>query len=68
MEDILCEGRLILTVTHGSVAKYDGLMEELVSRYGADGYTEGLYQQVSKWVKETFEDKTIKSQTRLIED
>jgi len=68
MEDILCDGRLILTVTHGSVAKYDGLMEELVSRYGADGYTEGLYQQVSKWVKETFEDKTIKSQTRLIED
>ena len=68
MEDILCDGRLILTVTHGSVAKYDGLMEELVSRYGADGYTEGLYKQVSKWVKETFEDKTIKSQTRLIED
>lgn len=68
MEDILCDGRLILTVTHGSVAKYDGLMEELVSRYGADDYTEGLYQQVSKWVKETFEDKTIKSQTRLMED
>ena len=43
-------------------------MEELVSTYGADGYTAGLYQQVSKWVKETFEDKTIKSQSRLIED
>lgn len=68
MEDILCDGRLILTVTHGAVAKYDGLMEELVSSYGADGYTAGLYQQVSKWVKETFEDKTIKSQSRLFED
>jgi DNA polymerase II large subunit len=65
MEDIMCDGRIILTVTHGSVAKYDKLMAELVDRYGADGYTEGLYQQVSKWVKETFEDKKIKSQSRL---
>ena len=40
-------------------------MAELVDRYGADGYTAGLYQQVSKWVKETFEDKKIKSQSRL---
>ena len=68
MEDILCDGRLILTVTHGSVSKYDGLMAELVNNFGADEYTEGLYEQVSKWVKETFEDKTIKSQSRLMED
>ena len=65
MEDIMCDGRIILTVTHGAVAKYDKLMAELVDRYGADGYTAGLYQQVSKWVKETFEDKKIKSQSRL---
>ena len=68
MEDILCDGRLILTVTHGSVSKYDGLMAELVNNFGADEYTEGLYEQVSKWVKETFEDKTIKSQSRLIDN
>jgi|TARA_R110002167_G_scaffold111845_1_gene283965 DNA polymerase II large subunit len=68
MEDILCDGRLILTVTHGSVSKYDGLMEELVNKFGADEYTEGLYGQVSKWVRETFEDKTIKSQSRLIDN
>ena len=68
MEDILCDGRLILTVTHGSVSKYDGLMAELVNNFGADEYTEGLYLQVSKWVRETFEDKTIKSQSKLIEN
>ena len=68
VENIYCDGRLILTVTHGGVAKYDGLMADLVSRYGADDYTEGLYAQVSKWVKETFEDKNIKTQSKLWED
>ena len=43
-------------------------MAELVNNFGADEYTEGLYLQVSKWVRETFEDKTIKSQSKLIEN
>jgi DNA polymerase II large subunit len=64
-EEIRCDGRIILTVTHGAVAKYDKLMAELVTRYGADNYTEGLYEQVSRWVKDTFEDKNILSQSAL---
>jgi DNA polymerase II large subunit len=64
-EEIRCDGRIILTVTHGAVAKYDKLMAELVARYGADNYTEGLYEQVSRWVKDTFEDKNILSQSAL---
>lgn len=64
-EEIRCDGKIILTVTHGAVAKYDKLMAELVNRYGADGYTEGLYHQVSRWVKDTFEDKNILSQSSL---
>jgi len=68
VENIYCDGRLILTVTYGSVSKYDGLMADLVAKYGADDYTEGLYAQVSKWVKETFEDKNIKTQSKLWED
>lgn len=64
-EQIYCDGKIILTVTHGSVAKYDKLMAELVNRYGADDYTAGLYEQVSRWVKDTFEDKNILSQSKL---
>lgn len=65
IEDIYCDGKIILTVTQGGVSKYDGLMSDLVARYGADNYTKGLYTQVSKWVKETFEDQNIKTQSKL---
>ena len=68
VEDIYCDGNIILTVTQGGVVKYEGLMGELIKRYGVDSYTEGLYIQVAKWAKETFEDKTIKTQSKLWEE
>ena len=52
--EVLCPGNLILTVTQGSIKKYDGLMGELVEKYGCDDYTEQMYGLVSKWVRETF--------------
>ena len=52
--EVLCPGNIILTVTQGSIKKYDGLMGELVDKYGCDDYTEQMYGLVSKWVRETF--------------
>ena len=54
MEDILCPGNIILTVTQGAINKYGGLMGELVEKYGCDEYTAQLYDLVSQWVGETF--------------
>ena len=63
----LCPGRLILTVTEGGVSKYDSLMQTLIEKYGCNDYIAGLYNQVSKWVAETFESKELGKQQTLIE-
>ena len=65
-EVIMCPSNVILTVPYGAVKKYDGLMEDIIRMYGCDPYIAGLYEQVSKWVKETFEDPTSKTQSRLL--
>jgi DNA polymerase II large subunit len=54
-----------LTVTEGSVAKYDDLMATLIERYGCNEYISGLYSQVSKWVGETFESQELGKQQSL---
>ena len=63
--DIYCPGNLILTVTEGAVAKYDDLMATLIERYGCNDYISGLYEQVSKWVSETFESQELGRQQTL---
>ena len=63
--DIYCPGNLILTVTEGAVAKYDDLMATLIERYGCNDYISGLYEQVSKWVSETFESQELGRQGTL---
>ena len=52
--EVLCPGNVILTVTKGGVKKYDGLMAELIEKYGCNDYTETLYRMASDWVHETF--------------
>ena len=64
-EVIMCDGRLILTVSQGSVKKYDGLMSELVERYGCDNYIAQLHYHVSQWVSQTFDDQDASEQTQL---
>lgn len=54
IEDITCDHKLILTVTQGAVAKYDNLMNDIIEKYGVDGYTDNLYRLVSSWVADTF--------------
>ena len=63
--ETLCPGKLILTVTEGGVGKYGGLMQVLIETYGCNDYIEGLYNQVSKWVAETFESKELGKQQKL---
>jgi len=63
--EVLCPGNLILTVTKGSVAKYDGLMNELIEKYGCNDYTEEIYNMISEWVAETFREEETKEQQRL---
>ena len=62
---VVCPGNVILTVTKGSVGKYDGLMAELIEKYGCNAYTEELYTLVSKWVRETFRNENDKEQQTL---
>ena len=64
-EIVMCDGNLILTVSHGSVKKYNGLMEELVERYGCDEYIEQLWKFVSLWVTQTFVDPDELKQSKL---
>ena len=64
-EIVMCDGNLILTVSQGSVKKYDGLMSELVDRYGCDEYIEQLWNFVSLWVSQTFDDQDELQQTKL---
>ena len=63
--EVMCPGNLILTVTKGSVAKYDGLMNELVEKYGCNEYIKELYHMVSNWVAETFREEETKAQQKL---
>ena len=63
--EINCPGNIILTVSKGSVSKYDGLMQELIQKYGCDDYTNELYQLISSWVAETFRVPNTKKQERL---
>jgi len=64
-EVVICDGNLILTVSQGSVKKYNGLMTELVDRYGCDEYIEQLHDFVSLWVSQTFDDQDELKQTKL---
>ena len=54
IENITCDHKLILTVHQGSVEKYDGLIDDIIKKYGVDGYTDNLYRLVSSWVADTF--------------
>ena len=61
---VLCPGKIILTVSKGSVKKYDSLMWELVDRYGCTPYIKELHKLVSEWVGKSF-DEDGKEQTYL---
>jgi len=65
IEDLICNHKLILTVHQGSVEKYDGLIEEIIDRYGCDDYTKNLYHLVSSWVADTFSTDEETEQRRL---
>jgi len=65
IEDLICNHKLILTVHHGSVKKYDGLIAEIIERYGCDDYTKNLYHLVSSWVADTFSTEEETEQRRL---
>ena len=55
-EIIHCPGNVILTVSKGSVMKYDKLMTELIDEYGCNKYVEAVYHLVTNWASETLED------------
>jgi DNA polymerase II large subunit len=65
IEEVICPGNIILTVTQGAINKYDGLMGELVSKHGCDDYTEQMFGLVSTWVKETFRSEDESKQNTL---
>ena len=60
-----CPGNIILTVSQGAIKKYDGLMGELVEKWGCDQYTAQLYEWVSMWVKQTFRTENEREQKTL---
>ena len=63
--EVPCPGNLIMTVSHGAVSKYDGLMGDIIDRYGCEAYITQLYQYVSQWVESTFEDPSKGKQQTL---
>jgi DNA polymerase II large subunit len=63
--EVMCPGNVILTVSRGSVVKYDNLMNELIEEFGCNEYIANLYRQVSKWCKETFDDPDAPIQQTL---
>ena len=63
--EITCPGNIILTVSKGSVSKYDSLMAELIEKYGCNDYTNELYHLISSWVAETFRVPNTKKQDKL---
>ena len=66
MVEIQCPGKPIMTVHYGSVNKYNELMRDIIERYGCDEYITQLYQHVSRWVDQTFDDKSVGKQQRLM--
>jgi len=64
-ELIRCPGNIILTVTKGAVMKYDGLMKELIAKYGCSDYTEAVYDLVTLWASETLDDPFEKKPVAL---
>jgi len=63
--EVNCPGNIILTVSQGAIKKYDGLMGELVEKWGCDQYTAQLYEWVSMWVKQTFRTENEREQKTL---
>ena len=63
--EIQCPGNPIMTVHYGSVNKYNELMRDIIERYGCDEYITQLYQHVSRWVDQTFDDKSVGKQQSL---
>ena len=63
--EVKCPGKPIMTVSQGSVAKYDELMRDIIAKYGCDEYITQLYTHVSMWVDQTFDDKSVGKQQRL---
>jgi len=61
---VLCPGKIILTVSKGSVKKYGSLMDDLVNKYGCNTYTKELHRLVGVWVSQSFDDGE-KVQTNL---
>ena len=63
--EVKCPGKPIMTVSQGSVSKYDELMRDVIEKYGCDDYISQLYQHVSMWVEQTFYDRSVGKQRRL---
>jgi len=66
-EHLTCDHKLILTVHQGSVKKYDGLIEDIIIKYGVDDYTDNLYRLVSSWVADTFSKSDELTQEKLFD-
>ena len=62
---ITCPGKVILTVSKGSVMKYEPLMNELVDRYGCTQYIKETHRLVSQWVGQSFDEEGEKDQQTL---
>ena len=67
IEDKICNHKLILTVHQGSVEKYDGLIDEIIEKYGVDGYTDNLFRLVHNWVQDTFSKGDESVQNKLFD-
>jgi DNA polymerase II large subunit len=62
---VKCPGKVILTVSKGSVMKYEPLMNELVDRYGCSTYIGETHRLVSYWVSQSFDEDGEKKQKSL---
>ena len=68
IEDKICNYKLILTVHQGSVAKYDGLINSIIEKYGVDDYTDNVFRLVHNWVQDTFSKGDESIQKKLFEN
>ena len=62
---ITCPGKVILTVSKGSVMKYEPLMNELVEKYDCSPYIKETHRLVSQWVGQSFDEEGSKDQESL---
>lgn len=62
---ISCPGKVILTVSKGSVMKYEPLMNELVEKYDCSPYIKETHRLVSQWVGQSFDEDGLKEQESL---